>query len=152
MTDQNPNTPFSSRLVVIVGVILIASVIYTTFVAQRGMVSDPAGPARVDPELLVAFQLDTDILTLIDARSPEEHTAAHIPGSINIPFDAVEANASLLPAEKEGLVVVHCKTGKRAGVRKEQLVAMGYTDVRVLSSEQIKWSDDGPVGLNPEGR
>jgi rhodanese-related sulfurtransferase len=152
MTDQNSHTPFSSRLVVIVGVILIASVIYITFVAQRGLVSDTAGPAGVDPELLVAFQLDTDVLTLIDARSPEEHAAAHIPGAINVPFDAVEANASLLPAEKEGLVVVHCKTGKRAGVLKEQLVAMGYTDVQILSSEQIKWGDDGPVGLIPEGR
>jgi rhodanese-related sulfurtransferase len=151
MTDQKSRNPIASRFVLLVGALLIASVIYISYVAQLGPGSDTAPSAGVDPELLVAFRLDTDTLTLIDARSPEEHAAAHIPGAINVPFDAVEANASLLPADKERLVVVHCKTGRRAGLLKEQLDAMGYADVRILPSEQIEWGPDGPIGLNPGG-
>jgi len=151
MTDQKSKNPFASRLLLLVGAILIASVIYISYVAQLGPGSDTTRSAGVDPELLVAFGLDTDLLTLIDARSPEEHAASSIPGAINVPFDAVEANASLLPSDKERLVVVHCKTGRRAGLLKEQLAERGYTDVQVLPSEQIKWGPDGPVGLNPDG-
>jgi rhodanese-related sulfurtransferase len=151
MTDQKSRNPIASRFVLLVGALLIASVIYISYVAQLGPGSDIAPSAGVDPELLVAFRLDTDTLTLIDARSPEEHSAAHIPGAINVPFDAVEAHASLLPADKEKLVVVHCKTGRRAGLLKEQLDAMDYADVRILPSEQIEWGPDGPIGLNPGG-
>lgn len=151
MTDQKSQNPIASRGVLLVGVILIASVIYISYVAQLGPGSDTVRSAGVDPELLIAFGLDTDVLTLIDARTPEEHAAAHIPGAINVPFDAVEANASLLPADKERPVVVHCKTGKRAGLLKEQLDAMGYADVQILPGEQIEWGPDGPIGLNPDG-
>ena len=104
----------------------------------------------VDPETLVAFQSNPNTLTLIDARSPEEYSAAHIPGAINVPFDAVEAKASLLPTDKEKIIIVHCRTGRRAGILKNELDAMGYTDVQVLPSEQIEWGDNGPVGLNPD--
>jgi rhodanese-related sulfurtransferase/sugar lactone lactonase YvrE len=148
MTSEKPKNLFTARLLLIFGVFLLAGVIYIAAVALRGPVSGTGGSAGVDPDLLVAFQLDTDVLTLIDARSPEEYLASSIPGAINVPYDAVETNASLLPDDKKKPVVVHCKTGKRAGLLKKQLDAMGYTDVQVLPSAQIRWGEDGPVGLN----
>ena len=48
---------------------------------------------RIDRNLLLGFLADDSTLTLIDARSPEEFTEQHLPGAINIPFDAVDANA-----------------------------------------------------------
>jgi phage shock protein E len=149
MASEKPKNLFTARLLLIVGIFLLAGIIYIAAVALRGPIDEAGRFAGVDPDMLVAFQLDTDVLTLIDARSPEEHADAHIPGAINVPHDAVEANAALLPADKEKLVVVHCKTGKRAGILKQQLEAMGYRDVQILPSEQIAWRDQGPVGLNP---
>ena len=97
---------------------------------------------RVDRERLLGFLADNSTLTLIDARSPEEYAEQHLPGAINIPFDAVDANAGLMPDDSNEMIVVYCRSGKRAGLLKERLVAKGYTDVQVLPREQIFWEDE----------
>jgi rhodanese-related sulfurtransferase len=105
--------------------------------------SPPHSPGpRVDRDLLLGFLADNDTLTLMDARSPEEYAEQHLPGAINIPFDAVEANAALLPADIEKPVVIYCRSGKRAGILAQQLIAKGYTDVQVLPREQMYWQDN----------
>lgn len=97
---------------------------------------------RVDRQLLLGFLADNTTMTLIDARSPEEYAELHLPEALNIPFDAVEAHSALLPTDKLNPVVVYCRTGRRAGLLKEQLIARGYTNVQVLPREQIFWEDD----------
>jgi len=116
-------------------------------VAGATYAAEPLEPAqspipRVDRELLLAFLADDETMTLIDARSPEEFGEQHLPGAINIPFDAVDANAEQLPADAMKPVVVYCRSGKRAGLLKDELVARGYADVRVLPREQIFWEDN----------
>ncbi|MEQ4306070.1 FAD-dependent oxidoreductase [Plantactinospora sp. B6F1] len=49
--------------------------------------------------------------TLIDVRTPAEHHAGHIPGSINIPLDELRGRLDELPA---GDLVVYCQVGQRA--------------------------------------
>lgn len=138
-------------MVLIFGAFLAIGLIYIAVVALQGPKVESGGLSGVDPELLVAFQTDPDTLTLIDSRSPGEYSAAHIPGAVNIPFDALKGNEALLPADKAKLIVIHCKTGRRAGKLKEQLDAIGYTNVEVLPSELMTWGEDGPTGLNPVG-
>jgi rhodanese-related sulfurtransferase len=116
-------------------------------VISGAIAADEIAPAqspipRVDRELLLAFLADDATMTLIDARSPEEFGEQHLPGAINIPFDAVDANAERLPEDARQPVVVYCRSGKRAGLLKDELVARGYTDVQVLPREQIFWKDD----------
>ena len=94
---------------------------------------------RVDRELLLGFLADNDTMTLIDARSPEEFADQHLPGAINIPFDAVAANAALLPDDRSRPIVVYCRSGKRAGLLQADLRTRGYTNVQVLPREQIFW-------------
>ncbi|MDW5330419.1 FAD-dependent oxidoreductase [Plantactinospora sp. KLBMP9567] len=49
--------------------------------------------------------------TLIDVRTPAEHHAGHIPGSINVPLDELRNRLDELPA---GDLVVYCQVGQRA--------------------------------------
>lgn len=91
--------------------------------------------------MLLGFLADNSTLTLIDARSAEEFAELHLPGAINIPFDAVAMHEQQLPDDPAKAVVVYCRTGKRAGLLKEQLVARGYMDVKILPREQIHWND-----------
>jgi len=97
---------------------------------------------RVDRELLLGFLADNGTMTLIDARSPEEFTAQHLPGAVNIPFDAVASSAAMLPDDPARPIVVYCRTGKRAGLLQADLRARGYTNVQVLPREQIFWQDN----------
>ena len=104
-----------------------------------------ASPVTIEPvdrDLLLGFLADSSTMTLIDARSPAEFAEQHLPGAINIPFDAVKANEELLPEDPARPVVVYCQTGKRAGRLREQLLARGYEDVRVLPRQQMFWEDD----------
>jgi len=97
---------------------------------------------RVDRQLLLGFLADNSTMTLIDARSPEEFSARHLPGAINIPFDAIAAKAALLPDDLERPIVVYCRTGKRAGSLKADLLARGYSNVQILPREQIFWQEE----------
>jgi phage shock protein E len=152
MTSETSKNLATPRMLLIFGAFLVAGLIYIAVVALQGPAGDSDQSSGVDPELLVAFQSDPGTLTLIDSRSAEEYAASRIPGAINIPFDALETNEALLPADKEKPVIVHCRTGRRAGILKEQLEARGYTDVQVLSGKQIEWDDDQLIGLNPDAK
>jgi rhodanese-related sulfurtransferase len=62
----------------------------------------------------VRFYLDQQKGTVVvDARSPEEYSLGHIPGSLNIPMDGFETAFSKDQASlrKASLVVVYCGGG-----------------------------------------
>lgn len=108
--------------------------------------------ARVDRELLLGFLADNSTMALIDARSSEEFSAQHLPGAINVPFDAVDAHSEFLPRDKNLPVVVYCSSGKRAALLKSELLVRGFTNVQVLPREQIFWEENFMVfncGVDP---
>ncbi|AWR96492.1 rhodanese-like domain-containing protein [Acidianus sulfidivorans JP7] len=51
-------------------------------------------------------------IVLIDVRTPQEYEDHHIPGSILVPLDYLEALAKFLPKDKD--VAVICEHGNRA--------------------------------------
>lgn len=109
--------------------------------AQEARPATPAPPPGVARDLLLDYLSDHDTFLLVDARSPEEFAASHIEGAVNIPHDTVHAHAAELPADFAATIVVYCKTGRRAGLVRDSLVAQGYSDVRVLDATQIHWFD-----------
>jgi rhodanese-related sulfurtransferase len=116
-----------------------------TLAASSVTPSASAGPATIEPvdrKLLLGFLADSSTMTLIDARSPAEFAEQHLPGAINIPFDAIKVNEEILPEDPARPVVIYCRTGERAGLLREQLLARGYEDVRVLPRQQMFWEDD----------
>jgi rhodanese-related sulfurtransferase len=98
--------------------------------------------AAVPQSLLLEFLADPSTFVLIDARSPEEYAESHIDRAINVPHDRLGEDDLNLPEAREGTVVVCCRSGRRAGLLKAQLLERGYTDVRVLQEDQIFSSGD----------
>jgi rhodanese-related sulfurtransferase/DNA-binding transcriptional ArsR family regulator len=47
------------------------------------------------------------LVTVLDVRPPEEYTAGHLPGAINVPVDKLEGYLSKLPKRKE--VIAYCR-------------------------------------------
>jgi len=92
-------------------------------------------------ELLLAYLVDNNTFTLIDARSAEEFDAAHIAGAVNVPAGSAREHASRLPEDHGAKIIVYCRSGKRAAALQSELDAMGYSDVRVLRAEQVTWFD-----------
>lgn len=108
--------------------------------------ASPAEPP-VPQSLLLDFLADQSTFTLLDARSPEEYAESHIDGARNLPHDQLDSHVDALPPALDAPIVVYCRTGKRAGRLKAQLIERGYTDVRVLQPEQI-FSSGGLMVFN----
>jgi rhodanese-related sulfurtransferase len=83
--------------------------------------------------------------TLIDARSAEEYAAGHVWNAVHLAHDANLATSEVLPADLDAPLVIYCKSGKRSETLQQNLLAAGYTNVRVLYPEQMLWAGELPV-------
>ena len=75
-------------------------------------------------------QAETDNVTLIDVRTPDEYALGTIPGAINIPLDDMRERMSEIPADRP--VWLFCGVGLRGYLASNILNANGYKDVRNL--------------------
>ena len=65
---------------------------------------------------------------LLDVRTPEEYRSGHIPGSKNIPLQAIDKVASVAE-NKDTALYVYCQSGARSRQAAGMLKQMGYTNV-----------------------
>ena len=67
---------------------------------------------------------------ILDTRTQDEYDAGHIPGAILIPHDEILEKAESVLKEKDQLILVYCRSGRRSKLAAEDLVKLGYTNIR----------------------
>ena len=67
---------------------------------------------------------------IIDARTQEEYDEGHIPGAILIPEYEIADRAEAELPDKDQLILVYCRSGRRSKIAAEELVKLGYTNVK----------------------
>lgn len=65
---------------------------------------------------------------IIDVRSPEEYRERHLTGAINIPIYEAE-NIITEIQDRNEIILLYCKSGKRSRIVKEILMQNGYKNV-----------------------
>ena len=66
---------------------------------------------------------------ILDVRRPDEFSAGHIPNAINVPNETIgTAEIPELP-DKDRLIMVYCRSGRRSKEAGEKLVKLGYTNI-----------------------
>ena len=66
---------------------------------------------------------------ILDVRRPDEFAAGHIPNAINVPNESIgTSEISELP-DKNQLILVYCRSGRRSKEAAEKLVKLGYTNI-----------------------
>ena len=66
---------------------------------------------------------------ILDVRRPDEFAAGHIPNAINVPNESIgTSEISELP-DKNQLIMVYCRSGRRSKEAAEKLVKLGYTNI-----------------------
>ena len=66
---------------------------------------------------------------ILDVRRPDEFAAGHIPNAINVPNETIDtAEIPELP-DKDQLIMVYCRSGRRSKEASEKLVKLGYTGI-----------------------
>lgn len=67
---------------------------------------------------------------IIDARTQSEFEEGHIEGAILIPEYEITERAEKKIPEKDTLILVYCRSGRRSKIAAEALVSLGYTNVK----------------------
>ena len=67
---------------------------------------------------------------ILDVWTQEEYDEGHIPGAILIPHTEIEARAEEVLTDKDQLILVYCRSGRRSKIAAEALVELGYTNIK----------------------
>ena len=79
--------------------------------------------------------------TIVDARTTEEFNEGHIEGAILIPEYEIGEKAQTEIPDKDRLILVYCRSGRRSKIASEALVDLGYTNVKEFGGI-IDWQYD----------
>jgi rhodanese-related sulfurtransferase len=109
-------------------------------------------PVQIDLGALRRY-FEEDAALIVDARDPQDYAAGHIRGAINLPYDEVISNPSMIEALRTAgrPIVTYCG-GEGCEVSlgvAEELCAAGHQRVAVYVGGFPEWVDAGqPVGRN----
>ncbi len=67
---------------------------------------------------------------VLDVRTPEEYADGHIKGSMLIPYNEIGERAEDELPEKDKLILVYCRSGRRSKIAAQALAELGYTNVK----------------------
>ena len=67
---------------------------------------------------------------LLDTRTREEYDQSHIPGALLIPHTEIAQRAEEALPDKDQLILVYCRSGRRSKLAAEALVELGYTNIK----------------------
>ena len=85
---------------------------------------------NITAEEAKAIMDSEDGYIILDARTQEEYDQGHIPGAIVISHEEIAEKAEDVLTDKEQLILVYCRSGRRSKIAAEALVELGYTNVR----------------------
>lgn len=66
---------------------------------------------------------------VVDVRSLEEYNEGHIPNAISVPLETIENEAEIKLKNKDDLILVYCRSGRRSREATLRLIEKGYTNV-----------------------
>ena len=66
---------------------------------------------------------------ILDVRTQEEYDQGHIPGAIVISHEEIKEKAEEVLPDKDQLILVYCRCGRRSKIAAEALAALGYTNI-----------------------
>ena len=67
---------------------------------------------------------------ILDTRTQAEYDEGHIPGAIVISHDEITEKAEEVLTDKNQLILVYCRSGRRSKLAAEALVKLGYTNIK----------------------
>ena len=74
------------------------------------------------PKKMQEYLDSEDFDVIIDVRTKDEFSKAHVPGAIHIPLADIET----YDGDKDEKIAVYCRTGNRSSIAKRTLEELGY--------------------------
>ena len=107
--------------------ILLSALMFTGCAATNN--SQTNSYRQIDMDEAVDMMAQETGYIILDVRRPDEFAAGHIPNAINVPNESIgTSEISELP-DKNQLILVYCRSGRRSKEASEKLVKLGYTNI-----------------------
>ena len=84
---------------------------------------------QISMEEAVQMMEDESGYVILDVRRPDEYAAGHIPGAINVANETIGTAEIHEFPDKDQLILVYCRSGRRSKEASEKLVKLGYTNI-----------------------
>ena len=84
---------------------------------------------QISQEEAKAMMAQDDGHIIVDVRRQDEYDSGHIPGAILIPNESIETEQPDKLPDKDQIILVYCRSGRRSKEAAQKLADMGYTSV-----------------------
>lgn len=105
---------------------ICAAVILTACGARPGQ--DGNGARKISPEEAKEM-MDNGGVTVVDVRSREEFDEGHIPEAVLVTNETIGSEAPEELPDKDAVLLIYCRSGRRSAQAAEKLSGLGYTNV-----------------------
>lgn len=78
---------------------------------------------------------------ILDVRTKEEYNEGHIPNALLLPNEEIKNKAESVLKNKNQLILVYCKSGRRSKEASNTLASLGYTNIKEFGGI-IDWPYD----------
>ena len=85
---------------------------------------------QITPDEAKALMDSEDGYIILDVRTPEEFAERHIEGAILIPDYEIGEKAESILTDKDQLILVYCRSGRRSKNAANELATLGYTNIK----------------------
>ena len=84
---------------------------------------------QISMEEAVAMMAEETGYIILDVRRADEFAEGHIPGAINVANESIGTDEIPELLDKNQLIMVYCRSGRRSKEAAEKLVKLGYTNI-----------------------
>lgn len=84
-----------------------------------------------------------DGLVVLDIRTPDEFSAGHIEGAVNVDYYEPDFRAQLDALDKNAPYAVYCRSGNRSSDARSIMAELGFREVYELEGGVLSWDQAG---------
>lgn len=82
---------------------------------------------------------------ILDVRRPDEFVIGHIPNAINVPLETIGTDDIPELPNKDQLILVYCRSGRRSKEAAVKLCKLGYTNITEFGGI-LDWNGETVTG------
>jgi rhodanese-related sulfurtransferase len=107
-------------------------------------VSVPAPTITVtDADKLVSENVGNQDFVILDVRTPDEYTARHIAGAIDISYESAQFKNDVNKLDRNKQYLVYCQTGVNSATAAKIMAGLGFKDVQDITGGYAAWVQAG---------
>ncbi len=91
--------------------------------------TEKASYRQIGMDEAITMMAEEENYIILDVRRADEFAAGHIPGAINVANESIGSGEIPELPDKDQLILVYCRSGRRSKEASQKLANLGYTNI-----------------------